>query len=119
MNIKEIRKNNLLRLIRDFKTQESFADAVELDPRYISQLVRGNRNIGDRTAAKVEQALQLPAGAMDRATDAPPTPDANLKLTVAERQLLRLYRDCDDEGQEFIMASAHSAAQNRRAGKAS
>lgn len=72
MDIADIRKENLLSLMKDYKTQAEFAEVVDTDPAYISQLKKGRKStgeritMGDELARKIEVALKLPYGAMDR-----------------------------------------------------
>ena len=75
MDISEIRKQNLLRLINDFVggSQKNFAIIVGTSPAYLSQIINGTigRNgkpatVGTALARKIEKALHLPHGAMDQ-----------------------------------------------------
>lgn len=71
MDIGEIRLIRLNELLKNYKTQAEFADAVDTAPSYISQLKAGFKNngkkvsIGDELARKVEQKLDLERGWMD------------------------------------------------------
>lgn len=68
--IKDIRRENLTLLLteyrRDGKTQADFARALDVEPAYVSQLVTGVREIGDKTGRKVERVAGKPEGWMDR-----------------------------------------------------
>lgn len=72
MDIAEIRKENMLSLIEGYKTQTEFAELVNTDPAYISQLKKGAKKTGERItmgdtlARSIETALNLPYGWMDR-----------------------------------------------------
>lgn len=65
MENKDTRRANFLKLVSDFKTLKAFSEAADLDESYASQLKNGHREIGDRTARKIEGALKLPAGWLD------------------------------------------------------
>ena len=72
MENKSIRKANLSQLLakhleRDGNTKASFAETVGMSASQFSQLLGENsvRNVGDRTARKIEAALKLPNGWLD------------------------------------------------------
>lgn len=66
MDISEIRRLNLLRLIGD-QTITSFAERVGVAPAYLSQIKNqaDGRGMGSRTARRIEDALGLPHGSID------------------------------------------------------
>lgn len=75
MDISEIRKQNLLKLIQDLMngSQKNFAQIVGTSPAYLSQIINGTigRNgkpatVGTALARKIEKSLGLPHGAMDQ-----------------------------------------------------
>lgn len=72
MDIAEIRRENMLSLIDGYKTQAAFAELVNTDPAYISQLKKGVKKTGERVtmgdalARSIETALNLPYGWMDK-----------------------------------------------------
>jgi hypothetical protein len=73
MDIKDIRRRNLLALINDYlfrhpkSGKAGFAEEVGIPPSQLSQLSsdRGIRNIGDVMARRIEVSLALPHGWMD------------------------------------------------------
>ncbi|WP_406670508.1 S24 family peptidase [Raoultella terrigena] len=72
MESKEIRKANLENLIEKKKADSGlnkaqFAELIDISPGALSQLIgeNPNRNIGDKTARKIETSLNLPFGWMD------------------------------------------------------
>ncbi|MCG7925096.1 MAG: helix-turn-helix domain-containing protein [Candidatus Thiodiazotropha taylori] len=65
MNIKTIRKANLLEQIDRFNSQREFSEKVGLTPAHVSQMVTGRRNMGDVVARRIESGLDLPEGYMD------------------------------------------------------
>jgi transcriptional regulator with XRE-family HTH domain len=65
MNIRTIRKANLLEQIDRFDSQRAFSEQVGLTPAHVSQMVTGRRNMGDVVARRIEFGLDLPEGYMD------------------------------------------------------
>lgn len=67
MNIYEIRRENLARLIesRFDGRQRGLADAIDRQPDYISRVLKGAKNIGEAFARHVEKSLGLQTGALD------------------------------------------------------
>lgn len=72
MDILEIRKQNLKLLLKGYKTNKAFADAVDIAPARISQVLTGQANsrgkpvsVGPIYARKIEEKLNLPHGWMD------------------------------------------------------
>jgi plasmid maintenance system antidote protein VapI len=65
MNIRTIRKANLLEQISRFQSQREFSEQVGLTPAHVSQMVTGRRNMGDVVARRIESGLDLPDGYMD------------------------------------------------------
>lgn len=72
MDIAQIRKDNMLALVGDFRTQAEFAKKIDKPPSYISQIKKGMDKHGKRitmghdVARDIEKALNLPFGWMDR-----------------------------------------------------
>ena len=64
------RRNNLKRLLADYPTQRHFADAVGLSVAQVSHLLTGFREMGEEIARRIEEALKLEMGWMDRDADA-------------------------------------------------
>lgn len=71
MDIGSIRRNNMLKLIANFRTQSDFAEAVDKPASYISQIKKGFKSNGDTIsmgsefARDVEAAMGLDHGWMD------------------------------------------------------
>jgi transcriptional regulator with XRE-family HTH domain len=59
------RLNNLKRLVKQFDSIASFSRNYDLDPSYISQLLNGHRNVGEKAAMKLEAKLGRPHGWLD------------------------------------------------------
>ncbi len=66
MDTATTRRTNLKRLVSNYETQQEFADAALMGPQYLSQLIHGHREIGEKTARKIEAALGLECGYLDR-----------------------------------------------------
>lgn len=65
VNIRTIRKSNLLTQIDRFGSQRAFADQAGLAPAHVSQMVTDRRNMGDEVARRIEKNLDLAEGYMD------------------------------------------------------
>lgn len=66
MTIESVRRENLSRLVAVYESQLMFATQAGLSGQYLSQLLMGRRNIGEKTARKIEASLNLDSGALDR-----------------------------------------------------
>lgn len=67
MDIHEVRRENLARLIRarfDGK-QRRLADAIDRQPDYISRVLNRSKNVGEAFARHVEKSLNLKPGTLD------------------------------------------------------
>jgi plasmid maintenance system antidote protein VapI len=65
INIRTIRKSNLLAQIDRFGSQRAFAEQAGLAPAHVSQMVTDRRNMGDEVARRIEKNLDLSEGYMD------------------------------------------------------
>ena len=65
--IEEIRVGNLLDIEERIGGREKLCDALDKEPKYISQLIgkTKNRNIGSRVAREIEEKLDLERGYLD------------------------------------------------------
>ena len=78
----EERKVNLKRLISNTgKNVAEFCRENDLDPSYISQLLNGHRNIGEKAARKIEEKARLEIGILDK-LETPLDNNVNLKEKV-------------------------------------
>lgn len=73
--VSEIRRRNLLALLKRYGESvgiagqgldKAFAIAMDLNPKFLSQLKTGHRNMGTNTARQLERKLNKPEGWMDR-----------------------------------------------------
>lgn len=65
VNIRTIRKENLLAQIARFGTQRAFAEQAGLATAHVSQMVTNRRQMGDEVARRIEKKLNLTDGYMD------------------------------------------------------
>lgn len=63
--MEETRKNNLIDLIKKAGSQSKLSKQIDLDAGYISQMKNGTRQMGEKTARKIEESLGLENGYMD------------------------------------------------------
>ena len=67
MDIHEVRRQNLARLINERfgGKQKRLADAIDRQPDYVSRVLKGTKNVGEGFARHIEESLHLERGAMD------------------------------------------------------
>lgn len=87
MTSKEFRHGHLLSIIKKYGSIERLAAATGMNPQHLSQLKNKTRGIGDKTARKIESALGMPEGAMDR-----PPADADVN-----DELIYLFSAVDED----------------------
>lgn len=116
--IREIRRDNLIRLASGFKSKRQFALSTGLVPAHLSQLLSGAREMGEDVARRIETALGLTQGAMSLEPDtAPPPPviDPALQhLPADELKLLTDYRRMSPRRQEMLREMAAGFAKLER-----
>ncbi len=66
MNVKAIRRANLVALLEQHDRDVDFAELCGLAPGHLSQMKTSKREVGDEVAARIEQRLRLEPGWMDR-----------------------------------------------------
>ncbi len=69
-NIQEIRLTNFQKISKSFASQRLLADALDMTPGYINQLLNGHRTIGEKVARKIEGQLGLKHLALDETDNA-------------------------------------------------
>jgi hypothetical protein len=72
MDIYTIRRRNLAALQQGYRHKKDLAEALDIAPSYLSQLLahpgtRGSRNIGENVARKIEKNLRLVGYSLDKA----------------------------------------------------
>ncbi|MGV7210472.1 helix-turn-helix transcriptional regulator [Oxalobacteraceae bacterium A2-2] len=88
---KQIRLENLRKLISEFKTAEEVARRAGTAPMYLSQILNGaksstgrERGVGDSLALKLETGCEKPPGWMDVSHDVPESIPGALRVVVAD-----------------------------------
>ncbi|MDS4030773.1 MAG: helix-turn-helix transcriptional regulator [Candidatus Contendobacter sp.] len=93
-------------MLANYPTQRHFADAVGLSVAQVSHLVTGVREMGEEIARRIEQALGLEIGLMDRGADAFTPNPSSLRL-AQEIEALPPKQRC------ALQALVDSLAQSR------
>lgn len=106
----EIRLHNLRRIVSRYETQQAVASEVGLSGQYLNQLLSGHRNLGEKTARKIERALRLTPGELD----ADGTSAAAMALPVDQMQLLQSYNQLSPKYQELLRETAAGFAKLER-----
>lgn len=106
--VREIRRDNLQRLLAGYRFQRQFAEATGLAAAHVSQMVNGTRDMGEDVARRVEKALGLPANWMDRVEgSAPESLVIDLEqLPADELGLLADYRRLTERHREMLRETA-------------
>ncbi|WP_444901321.1 LexA family protein [Microbulbifer sp. SSSA007] len=74
MDIREVRRENLRQIVEGYASKAEFGRVFGVDPTYISQLLNGHRNLGEKAARKLENTLGLDQGTLDNTDSSPATP---------------------------------------------
>ena len=69
MEIHAVRVRALKHAVAKFPTISAFAKHYAIDGTYISQLLHGHRNMGEKAARNIESKLKLPFGTLDYEPD--------------------------------------------------
>ena len=64
-DITESRRKNLNEIAEKYESQADLAKVLDMSPAYLNHLLSGYRNIGEKTANKIEDCLGLPRHALD------------------------------------------------------
>lgn len=64
-----LRRAHLTDLVNEKGSQAAVADLLDVTPGYLNQLMLGRRNIGEKTARKIELAAKKPPGWLDQPHD--------------------------------------------------
>lgn len=93
MDVRELRRNNLLLLKSQQETLRAIADLVDTDPNYFSQILspKSKAFMGHALARRIERALGKPEGWMDQ--DHTPPSELELDLKEIEQLARRLSPD--------------------------
>jgi len=71
MNINEIRLKNLAKWANEEDSHAAFCKKAKIRPAYLSQLLNGHRNIGEKTARSIELETRKRKGSMDIPSEMP------------------------------------------------
>lgn len=66
MDINDVRRRNLSRLLYQYDSQAAMARAVGISPQALSGVLTGNKPFGERFARSIETALKVKPGWLDR-----------------------------------------------------
>ena len=66
MDISEVRRRNLYRLVHQYDSQADMARSLGISPQARSGVLTGNKPFGERFARSVETALKVKPGWLDR-----------------------------------------------------
>jgi len=113
--IQENRLWHFRQLVKLAGGNNAAADILGVLPPYVSQLVGTNkqrRNIGDRTAAKIERCFGLASGSLDAD---PPKQADNDDLYL--REIVSTLANASDNDKEFVLAMAQWIASRSSANK--
>jgi transcriptional regulator with XRE-family HTH domain len=90
--ISDTRLRNLRRLIAQYDRQRLFADAAEMNPSHLSQIVTGRRGLGENLARRIEETLGLPHLWLDQRDGVPPAPSLREQAGDYDLEDLRVAR---------------------------
>lgn len=94
MEIKDTRRDNLVRLIATYGSIESLATAAATSPSYLSQMKNGTRAMGTKFARATEETLGLRRGWFDVQSPAEPLAAEPIPVEMALfRRLTRAQRE--------------------------
>jgi len=141
MEISEIRQTNLKRIIQETfgNSYAKFADRADLKPSQISRFFmskdnKNARNIGEKTARKIEQNLDLTTGALDqpinkkstiisatvklpRKVAEPPkhySKEAGAELTEEQQEWLQMFDELTPEARASLRAGLRVAHKSTK-----
>lgn len=108
LELQKHRRANLKRLVADYPTQREFGEAAGLSVAQISHILTEVRGMGEEVARRIEGALGLPLGWMDRADpDREPAPDTlPAALPADQAKLLTDYARLSPQHQAMIRETA-------------
>jgi hypothetical protein len=115
MDITEIRRANLARLVNQAGTQRKLAEQTDSDALHVSQMMTGRRNMGDKVARRIEAKLGLPHGWMDAPQAETPAVAEALALyrvdPSVQARLLTLFEKLTQDQQEQFIKEITAAAK--------
>lgn len=111
VNVQSNRLNNLRALVGRFATQQDFADSAGVSVQYLSHLLHGRRNIGEKTARKIERALRLESGFLDRSSGDDLLGVAAPGLSYRAEKVGKMFDLLSPERQDAIWEIVNALAQ--------
>jgi transcriptional regulator with XRE-family HTH domain len=113
MDVKQIRRGNMIALIAQHPTQAAFARKVGTDPAYISQILsaKTKAEVGNELARAIESACGLPHGWMDHEPNANARDEQNADVI---QDFARVYAAITDDGRAFLRNSIMAAEKAYR-----
>jgi transcriptional regulator with XRE-family HTH domain len=104
----------LRRIIGDMQLKD-FANRFDIDPSYLSQILNGHRNLGERAARNMEAKIDLVPGTLEN-----PVLDSVESLGVADNVAASVERKADQlsaiatpRSREILLKIVNAAAQGR------
>ncbi len=107
MDIKEIRKANLIRIIGNAHERgapSQFAKKYNLPPDQVRHVLTGYRTMGEKLARKFEEAIGLPKGELDK----------DLSDTVASEAAIYMASNLGKEALDVITTFRQLDAEKRK-----
>lgn len=120
MNINEIRRANLIRLIGNAHERgapSQFAKKYNLPPDQVRHILTGYRSMGEKLARKFEEAMGLPAGELDKdlsdsvASEAATYLANNLGSEALD--VINTFRELDPEKRKIVAQMIRSLAPQK------
>jgi len=93
MDIREVRRQNLILLREQEGSVRSLADRVDTDPNYLSQILGGHGNMGHNMARRLELAFSKQQGWMDLPHDSGQPDDESIEIASLINLLPPTQRD--------------------------
>ena len=104
--IREIRRDNLIRLAQSYKSKRKFASDMGLAPAHMNQLLSGARDMGEEVARRIEDALGLTPGSISTEPGTNPLSLIKDEMPADELKLLSDYRRMSPRHQEMLRETA-------------
>ncbi|MBJ2345550.1 MULTISPECIES: XRE family transcriptional regulator [Pseudomonas] len=109
MDINQLRVK-ALKAVMAGASQKDFANQYGLDASYLSQILNGHRNLGEKAAANLEDKIGLPAGSLVSPVPMEPAVHAKTGLSAIEqlKHSLTKVTGFSSEARDRILAAAEA-----------
>lgn len=99
---------NALKAVMAGASQKDFANQHGLDASYLSQILNGHRNLGEKAAANLEEKIGLPSGSLvnPAALEKSTSPNAGLSAIEQLKLSLAKVKGFSSEARDRIVAAA-------------